>query len=275
MTELLILAVCLAASALIITLGLVIMRRMKKKPGAVIKIIYCIFVCLLVFSGGTFVYLSIYYKATGRAVAALSGSDNVKVTSSEDGYLFDGSGKDTLLIFYPGAKVESEAYAPLMNSIAESGVDCFLLTMPFHLAILDINAADRVIESHRYEHIIVSGHSLGGTAASYWASQSSKADAIVLLAPFPSSALADSMRLLSVYGSEDGVLVKSQYEGSRQYFPENSRELVIEGGNHAGFGDYGFQSGDKEALISAEKQQQITAEAVSQLASELQSSKSK
>ena len=83
------------------------------------------------------------------------------------------------------------------------------------------------------------------------------------------------MRLLSVYGSEDGVLVKSQYEGSRQYFPENSRELVIEGGNHAGFGDYGFQSGDKEALISAEKQQQITAEAVSQLASELQSSKSK
>ena len=121
----------------------------------------------------------------------------------------------------------------------------------------------------------VSGHSLGGTAASYWASQSSKADAIVLLASFPSSALADSMRLLSVYGSEDGVLVKSQYEGSRQYFPENSRELVIEGGNHAGFGDYGFQSGDKEALISAEKQQQITAEAVSQLASELQSSKSK
>ena len=38
--------------------------------------------------------------------------------------------------------------------------------------------------------------------------------------------------------------------------------MIIQGGNHAGFGDYGPQSGDKAADISAKEQQQATAGAV-------------
>lgn len=37
---------------------------------------------------------------------------------------------------------------------------------------------------------------------------------------------------------------------------------MIEGGNHAGFGDYGPQQGDGEATISADEQQEIAADAV-------------
>ena len=41
---------------------------------------------------------------------------------------------------------------------------------------------------------------------------------------------------------------------SRKYYPENHIEHIIDGGNHAAFGDYGTQKGDGKASISAEDQ---------------------
>ena len=38
--------------------------------------------------------------------------------------------------FYPGAKVEAEAYLPLPDQIRQTGVTCILVHMPFHMAIL-------------------------------------------------------------------------------------------------------------------------------------------
>jgi hypothetical protein len=46
------------------------------------------------------------------------------------------------------------------------------------------------------------------------------------------------------------------YEGSKSFWPADAQEYVIQGGNHAGFGNYGEQSGDGEATIS--NTQQIT-----------------
>ncbi|MBO4365994.1 MAG: hypothetical protein J5804_06870, partial [Eggerthellaceae bacterium] len=40
-------------------------------------------------------------------------------------------------------------------------------------------------------------------------------------------------------------------------------ELIIQGGNHAGFADYGPQSGDGQASISNEEQITQTADAIS------------
>ena len=37
--------------------------------------------------------------------------------------------------------------------------------------------------------------------------------------------------------------------------PKSSRRVVIKGGNHAGFGDYGIQAYDGERTISLEDQQ--------------------
>jgi hypothetical protein len=37
--------------------------------------------------------------------------------------------------------------------------------------------------------------------------------------------------------------------------PGNHKEYVIQGGNHAQFGDYGEQKGDGTAAISAQEQQ--------------------
>ncbi|MDA6987024.1 hypothetical protein OSM86_24010, partial [Escherichia coli] len=51
---------------------------------------------------------------------------------------------DTAVIFYPGAKVEAEAYLPLLEQIRQTGVTCILVHMPFRMAIFDANAAEDV-----------------------------------------------------------------------------------------------------------------------------------
>ena len=62
------------------------------------------------------------------------------------------------------------------------------------------------------------------------------------------------------YGSEDGVLNREKYEADRINLPQDTTETVIDGGCHAGFGSYGAQKGDGTPTISAEEQQQQTAD---------------
>ena len=75
--------------------------------------------------------------------------------------------------------------------------------------------------------------------------------------------------LLSMYGSEDRVLEADPYEKGKAFWPTHARELVIEGGNHAGFGNYGAQEGDGTATISAQEQQDQAAQAIVALAHDI------
>jgi hypothetical protein len=63
-------------------------------------------------------------------------------------------------------------------------------------------------------------------------------------------------------GSEDGVLNRENYEAAREKLPDQARELVIQSGNHAGYGNYGDQEGDGEASISRERQQDEAVDAI-------------
>ena len=64
---------------------------------------------------------------------------------------------------------------------------------------------------------------------------------------------------LSIYGSADGVMNREKYEQYRSNLTEAFTEVILEGGNHAGFGFYGPQKGDGEAAISREAQIEQTA----------------
>ena len=222
-------------------------------------------------------YINDYYHA-GEEAALAAGEAAADYTSQQDGdtlvflpegtdgTVLDGSGPDDAgLIFYPGGKVEYTAYAPLMEAFAERGVLCILVEMPGNLAVLDVNAADGYQEEFpEIEHWYVGGHSLGGSmAASYAAKHAGDLDGLLLLAAYSTADLnGTGLDVLSVYGSEDGVLNMSKYDEYRQNLPEDTTtEMVIEGGNHAGFGDYGAQEGDGEAAVNGEKQREETAEA--------------
>ena len=148
-----------------------------------------------------------------------------------------------------------------MKKLAANGVDCFVLKLPFRMAIFDVNASDKIINDYNYKNIIVSGHSMGGVAFGYHLLDLGD-DGVVLLAAYPNSKISDSTPLLSIYGSEDKVLQKDAYNNAKSNFPKDFEEVVIAGGNHAYYGNYGEQSGDGKATITREKQQDDTVSAI-------------
>ena len=50
----------------------------------------------------------------------------------------------------------------------------------------------------------------------------------------------------------------------KKNLPENSTEYIIEGGNHAGFANYGSQKGDGKLNITNEEMQDLTAEYITE-----------
>lgn len=231
---------------------------MKKKKHFVLKLILLL---LLALAMVCIVYVNIYYHVEDVS-DALTSSDSVTVTEFSDGWFFDGSGESSALIFYPGAKVEASAYAPLLRLLSESGIDCFLIKMPGNLAFLGSGKAETVMKNYSYEHWYIGGHSLGGAmAAGYAADHPTKFDGLVLLASYSAKDLSDvTFPVLSIYGSEDQVLNMKKLENSRKEMPAVYGEHIITGGNHAWFGSYGEQKGDGTATISHEEQWQETAD---------------
>ena len=168
-------------------------------------------------------------------------------------------------MLFRSGKVEHTAYAPLLRACAEKGILCALVQMPGNLAVLDANAADGLPE--KYPEITswyIAGHSLGGAmAATYVAAHSEDYNGLILLAAYSTKDLTQTpLRVLSVYGSEDGVMNRESYQKNWANLPADTTEVILEGGCHAQFGSYGPQVGDGTPTISGEEQIRQTAEAI-------------
>jgi hypothetical protein len=165
------------------------------------------------------------------------------------------------LIFYPGGLVEPEAYAIFASELSEIGLNVFVMRMPFNLAILKTQAAQE-IEGMNDLPFILAGHSLGGASLSVFLEKNEGfADFLILLAsyPTPSSDLSSyDLSVLSIYGTEDGVLNKKTLEETKDLLPDDTIYYEIEGGNHAYFGNYGEQKKDGTATITQKEQREIT-----------------
>lgn len=228
------------------------------------KIVGITTVCLLMLLAGLFAaYVSDYYHVKDKA-EAMSQTQTVSIIATKSGYLYDGPGDTNAIIFYPGAKVEAIAYASLLKEIAEGGIDCYLVQMPFHLAFFGINQADEVIKDSSYTSYYLMGHSLGGAMAGIYASKhTSELNGLILLASYCTEDISNtSLSVLSLYGDEDGVLNIDSLKEYRKNLPSDYSEICIEGANHANFGNYGEQKGDHKALLSPKQQQLQVAEKI-------------
>ena len=201
-----------------------------------------------------------YYSAAD-VDAFLQSDDTVTVSEIREGRLFDGPGERDALIFYPGAKVEAAAYAPLLRKLAENGVDCFLVEMPLGLAIFGVNKADRLLKRYDYDRWYLAGHSLGGAmAAQYAAKHADALSGLFLLGAYTATDLTTvAFPVVYLYGTEDGVINRTKLEKGVLMSPLGTLTVELDGGNHAQFGLYGPQKGDGEATISAEAQQTMAA----------------
>ena len=228
------------------------------------KILMIILGVLLVIACACGIYVGDYYHADEAAVAAMASDGGITVTQADGRTVFAPESPEAGFIFYPGGKVEYTAYAPLMEALAERDILCVLPKMPCNLAVLDMSAAEGIPEEFpEIDTWYIGGHSLGGSmAASYAAKNPEGFAGLVLLAAYSTAEIRD-LKVLSVYGSQDGVMNREKYAEYRANLPENTLETLIDGGNHAHFGSYGPQEGDGEAAITPEEQIEITADELS------------
>jgi len=208
-----------------------------------------------------------------EAKAALQSGATVTVTTERWlAFTPTGATPKAGLIYYPGGRVQAEAYAPTARAAAEAGYLAVIVPMPLNLAIFDVNAADRVMAAYPdVKRWVIAGHSLGGSMAARYAAQNpGKVAGMILFASYPEAAMDMSKRTdlvtASVYGSRDGLAKPEQVEGSRSLFPADAQFVRIEGGNHAQFGWYGKQDRDNDATLPhAEQQAQVNAAVLSVL----------
>ena len=213
--------------------------------------------------GGCAIYVSDYYRADSVAIESFTASHSVRANESSGGFIvFEPIDPNAGFIFYPGGKVEYTAYIPLMSALAEKGVLCILIPMPFNLAVLDMNAAKGMTDKYpEIDNWYIGGHSLGGSmAASFVADNSDDFDGLILLGSYSTAEV--TLPVLSVYGSEDKVMNREKYDKYKTNISLSLTETVIDGGCHAYFGMYGAQDGDGMPSVSNEEQIHLTVEEI-------------
>ena len=196
-----------------------------------------------------------------EAVAALSSTSAARYEAGSDGRLTwtpTAAAPTIGLVLYTGGKVPPAAYAPAARAIAEQGYLVAIVPAPFNLAILDADAADRVIEDHpEIASWAVGGHSLGGATASLFIDgHPGVVDGLALWASYSSADLStDDLHVLSVYGSLDAGV--ASYTDPANLVKLGSAVTVdeIDGGNHEQMGWYTGQPNDPPATISRQEQQ--------------------
>jgi uncharacterized membrane-anchored protein YitT (DUF2179 family) len=234
-------------------------KIVRTKRGWIPRIIVGLVVVALL-TGAT-MFVNNYNRADSNAIKeyVVAGVEEKEMDEGIIAYIPEGEIKAGL-VFYPGGRVEFTSYAPLLKKCAEEGILCVVVEMPYNLAFLGINKGVDVPSLFpEIKNWYIGGHSLGATIAANCASNHSDIfKGVVLLASYSTANITD-LRVLSVYGSEDGILNMSNYDKFKDNLPASLTERVIIGGNHSYFGMYGVQNGDKAATVSNAEQIELTA----------------
>ncbi|WP_416148276.1 alpha/beta fold hydrolase [Salipaludibacillus sp. HK11] len=186
-----------------------------------------------------------------------------EVKNLEDGwYIYTAENADKGLILYPGAKVEPEAYGYLAQELSKQNITVAIPSVRLNLPILDISKANEIIKNDNRIEWYIGGHSMGGAAAAMYADRYlDRVNGLILLGSYAASNdfLSESnLPVLSISGAEDGLSTPDKIKEYSSNLPQTTTNFIeIPGGNHAYFGVYGSQSGDNEALITVDEQQEM------------------
>lgn len=224
---------------------------------------------LVVLSGlGFLVWANNSLPAMPQALEALRSDEQVQVDRSS-WIVFSPAGQNPTVgvIFYPGGKVDPQAYAPPMRRLAEDGLLAVIVPMPLNLAVFAPSRAAEVIKAFpQVQRWLIGGHSLGGSMAANFARHNPDAlSGLYLWASFPANSddlSTSGLSTLSIYADQDGLVTIEEIETSHRLLPAETQFFRVAGGNHAQFGWYGAQPGDNSAQISRDNQQDQTVQAM-------------
>jgi len=217
------------------------------------------------------------FRAQGFDKSILESDQTVNVEKTDQYIRFQPveNPQPTGFIFLPGGMVAPEAYAPMSRAISEHGFNVFILNLPFGSAPLDSQetgvlqqALEIIDDNPSIPYWTVGGHSRGAAIAARFASLHEESfDGLVLIGTsHPKEAAFDlsktNLSVTKIYATNDGLASTGEVEANAQYLPDDTKWVLIEGGNHSQFGYYGSQLGDNAATISREQQQELTSEAI-------------
>jgi hypothetical protein len=200
------------------------------------------------------------FVATPTATAALRSGNGVRLADRLGWYELiparqDPSG-DVIrptagLVFLPGARIDSRAYANVLRPIAEAGYLVAVLKEPFGFSFLDADHGKKVLDVHpEITNWLAGGHSLGGSTAALLADQDERVKGLVLFASYPGDPLVrDDLQVVSISGTADGFTTPADIEASKGNLPPATSYVAINGAVHSSFGDYGEQPGDGIATV--------------------------
>lgn len=212
------------------------------------KLLLLFLVAALGLAGGV-VGVAYYFlrplKAEAVALKALN-APGLTVREAPYGLELIPKAPKALLAFYPGARVEPLAYTPVLAPVARAGYLVVLLKVPSGIALLAKERALEAQAAHPSLPLVVGGHSLGGVAAAELAEREGLP--LLLFAAYPEGDLSGkALPTLALFGTEDGLLPPQEAREKARRLPKGARVVFLEGLNHAGFGAYGPQKGDKPA----------------------------
>ncbi|MBL8968893.1 MAG: hypothetical protein JNG85_17955 [Spirochaetaceae bacterium] len=191
----------------------------------------------------------------------------VKVESSSLGLSFLplSGAKDLGLAFYQGARVPPEAYAYLGRAAAAAGYPVVILKTPLNFAVFAPGkAAAAAAALPQVRRWVLGGHSLGGAMAAVRAAKAPESVAgLLFLGAYPGGGTRLSgaaFPVLSISATNDGLATPAKVAAGRKNLPQAARHVVVAGGNHAQFGEYGPQGGDGAADISGAAQRRAVVE---------------
>ncbi|MGY4385732.1 hypothetical protein ACVWYN_002778 [Pedobacter sp. UYP24] len=226
------------------------MKRNLKRIG------YFILLVLVIGTVAFFVWASFGYDADKEVLSNALKNRNV-IIENTDKYIsitpFNHKSNKGY-IFYPGAKVQPEAYISKLSSIAVfNNVEIFIPKMYKNLAFFGINKASEIQKRFpKITHWYIGGHSLGGSMACLYASKNHKSvDGILIFGTYSGTDISKEMKKVrSINGEQDGVFPEEKIKKHKDELPNDAQIIFIKGMNHSDIGNYGFQSGDHPSKLA-------------------------
>lgn len=240
-----------------------------KKTRKILKIIWVVF-------GISFLaWMFLSMNAFGFDETIFESTPSIQVEKNDNYISFTPTTSyNQVVIFYPGALVDPDAYAPLCRNIAKHGYQTIIIHMPWRMATKGYNKIKEMnILDDSSKKYILAGHSQGAKMAAQFVYENPGViDHLILLGtthPRDIDLSSTETKILKIYGSNDGVASIGKIIANKPKLPTETTFVEIDGANHSQFGYYGFQLGDSRASITREEQQaRVLDEIVSFLKSE-------
>jgi pimeloyl-ACP methyl ester carboxylesterase len=209
------------------------------------------------------------FRANATAKAAFRDDPRVRVVARDDAWQFvpvhAAKAPGRQLLLYPGGLVEPTAYAPLSHALAEHGYFVTLVALPRRGAfggaddaVVFARARAAMTASASDAPWVVAGHSKGGAVAARMVRENPDGlvAAVLVGTSHPRDfSLADSpLSFTQILADRDPIASIERADRNRRNLPADTRRIVVHGGNHSQFGDYGFQPGDRFSRTPRDEQ---------------------